>query len=508
MSESERRSGDRLSGRQLIWRASVPLTVGVVGSNLVGTATLFALVAWVIPVPNFGDDASTIRTVNILTLAAYLTFAITFGMLRSVKDMRPVIAWLKADRPPTAEEQALALLGPERLFGRLTASWGVGVVIFVTLNFFYSARLALVVGIAGVLSGLATCAFSYLVCERVTRDIARRALEEGPSDHPEVPGVTTRVMLVWALTTGAPVLGVILIAAGVVLGILPPNYHQLGYSAMFVCLAALVFGVQAMFLVSRSIADPIKSVRLGVARVGAGDFDVSVPVFDASEVGLLQSGFNDMVAGLRERERLRDIFGRHVGEDVAAQALDAGAELGGEVRDVAVLFIDLVGSTELASTRPPHEVVELLNRFFGVVVEVVGAHGGSINKFEGDAALCIFGAPVARDDAAGDALAAARRLASELRERVPELSAGIGVSGGPAVAGNIGAAERFEYTVIGDPVNEAARLTEAAKGVPGLLVASERVVTAAREAERSRWKLGESLQLRGRNEPTRLATPA
>src|SRR5262249_417603 len=152
----------------------------------------------------------------------------------------------------------------------------------------------------------------YLVSERVTRDIARRALEEGPADHVDLPGVTARVMLVWALSTGAPVLGVALIGAGVVLGILPPNYHQLGYSAVFICAAALLFGIQAMFLVSRSIADPVRSVSDGVARVGAGDLNVSIPVYDGSEIGALQSGFNNMVDGLRERERLRDIFGRHV----------------------------------------------------------------------------------------------------------------------------------------------------------------------------------------------------
>ena len=141
-----------------------------------------------------------------------------------------------------------------------------------------------------------------------------------------------------------------------------------------------------------------------------------VAVSDGSEVGLLQAGFNRMVAGLEERERLRDLFGRQVGEDVARRALERGVELGGEERDVAVLFVDLVGSTQLAAERPPAEVVALLNAFFGAVVAVVGAHGGAVNKFEGDAALCVFGAPLARDDArrrrarrrAGAARAAAR----------------------------------------------------------------------------------------------------
>ncbi|MGB0889997.1 MAG: adenylate/guanylate cyclase domain-containing protein, partial [Solirubrobacterales bacterium] len=335
----------------------------------------------------------------------------------------------------------------------------------------------------------------------------RRALEEGPKEHPGVPGVTTRVMLTWAISTGVPILGVALMAGGVALDILPPDTQKFAYAAMAISGVALFIGLQAMFLVSRSIADPVKSVRNGIDRVGAGDLTANVPVYDASEIGLLQSGFNDMVDGLRERERVRDLFGRHVGEDVAEQALQVGAELGGEVREVAVVFIDIVGSTEMATKLPPQEVVELLNRFFGVVVDVVSFHGGSINKFEGDAALCIFGAPLDRADAAGDALAAARKMVKRLGVELPELAAGVGVSAGPAVAGNVGSAERHEYTVIGDPVNEAARLTEIAKTVEGGLVASARVVEAADAEESERWRLGDEVVVRGRSEPTRLATP-
>jgi adenylate cyclase len=214
-----------------------------------------------------------------------------------------------------------------------------------------------------------------------------------------------------------------------------------------------------------------------------------------------------MVAGLREREELRDMFGRQVGEDVARQALERGVELGGEEREIAVLFIDLVGSTQLASECPPEEVVALLNDFFGAVVEAVAEHGGSINKFEGDAALCLFGAPLPREDAAGDALAAARSLCERLRERLPRADFGIGVSAGAAVAGNIGAAERFEYTVIGDPVNEAARLTELAKGEDGRVLASGAALERAGAEERARWSEGERVELRGRTRETRLARP-
>ncbi len=114
---------------------------------------------------------------------------------------------------------------------------------------------------------------------------------------------------------------------------------------------------------------------------------------DASEVGRLQAGFNRMAEGLRERERIRDLFGRQVGHDVARAALRDGTRLGGEEREIGALFVDLTGSTSMALAMPPTEVVRLLNKFFRVVIEAIESEGGLVNKFEGDAALGVFGAP-------------------------------------------------------------------------------------------------------------------
>jgi adenylate cyclase len=241
--------------------------------------------------------------------------------------------------------------------------------------------------------------------------------------------------------------------------------------------------------------------------VQRGNYNAHMQIYDASELGLLQAGFNDMVRDLSERQRLRDLFGRYVGEDVARRALERGTELGGQERHVAVLFVDLVGSTRLAATRPPAEVVHLLNEFFRVVVDAVDHHGGFVNKFQGDAALAIFGAPIEHPDAAGAALAAARELHDKLVAVIGSEEFGIGVSAGRAIAGHIGAQARFEYTVIGDPVNEAARLTELAKLEPGHVLASAKVVSGALDAEALRWDVGEVVTLRGRTEPTQLARP-
>jgi adenylate cyclase len=164
-----------------------------------------------------------------------------------------------------------------------------------------------------------------------------------------------------------------------------------------------------------------------------------------------------------------------------------------------------VGSSRLAQSRSAEEVVTLLNTFFAAVVERVDEEGGWVNKFEGDGALCVFGAPAAQPDHATRALRAARTLRRDLLALAlqhPELEAGIGVSAGAVAAGNVGAAQRFEYTVIGDPVNEAARLTEQAKTRPGGVLASEEAVARATADERARWAVADEIELRGRAHPT------
>jgi adenylate cyclase len=385
--------------------------------------------------------------------------------------------------------------------------WAVGVVAFTTLNAFYSGRLALDVALTITLGAASTCAFAALVLERIDRPVVAAALEAGVPDQLAVPGVRVRLLLVWALCSGVPAFGLVLLGASEVFGLVSASGDRIGGAALALGGIALIVGLISTVLAARSVAEPVEEVRQALDTVREGGSDVELRVYDGSEVGLLQAGFNQMVAGLRERERLRDLFGRQVGEDVARAAIKRGTELGGEARHVAVLFVDLVGSTELAGTRPPHEVVDVLNEFFCIVVAVVDEHGGFVNKFEGDAALCVFGAPLEREDAAGDALAAARDLRDRLQLEMPHMDAGIGVSWGTAVAGNIGAAERFEYTVIGDPVNEAARLTELAKHHPCRILASGAALANARDGEVEHWTVDGERTLRGRASATELAVP-
>ena len=480
----------------------IALAVDMGLANLVGAFVVLVLAAWVLPEGPLAEPAR-VRALNIAVLAGYLLLSLPTGLLWGSHWFR-----LRASEEDTAREREMVLYGPLRVVVVQGVLWAVAVAVFALLNLRYSARLAFSVGETILLGGITTCALSYLLSERILRRTAARVLAAQPPRRRVLPGVVVRSVLFWALGTGVPVIGLMLAAACVLVYDDVPA-ERLAVIVLSVGCTALAVGLLVTVGATRAVADPVDAVRRAMGRVERGDLDVSVTVFDGTELGRLQSGFNTMVTGLQERERIHDLFGRHVGRDVARAAAAAQeVRLGGEVRQVAVLFVDMMGSTALAAERPPGEVVDLLNRFFAVVVEVVEEHGGWINKFEGDAALAVFGAPVAADDPAGSALAAGRVLAARLRGELPDVVAGIGISAGDAVAGNVGDVRRYEYTVIGDPVNEAARLIELAKNVPGRVVAAGRAVALAGEAEAARWDVGDATVLRGRSDPTRLATPA
>lgn len=279
-----------------------------------------------------------------------------------------------------------------RLYGVL---WTIAVVVFTAINLPSSLAGGLDAAVTIAAGGATTCALSYLLAERIVRPLVAEAMAGESDPPPVVLGVRRRVLLSWALGTGIPLLGV-------ALATVPDGREELvgPLPVLFLCGVALAVGLLAMDVAARSVSEPVRAVAEALRAVGEGRFDVTVPVDDVSEIGQLQSGFGAMVAGLREREQLRDLFGRQVGTDVARLSLERGVQLGGERREVAVLFVDVVGSTAMALEHEPEEVVRRLNAFFSVVVDVVTRHHGWVNKFEGDAALCLFGAPEDRPDAA------------------------------------------------------------------------------------------------------------
>jgi len=412
--------------------------------------------------------------------------------------------WAAEARPPTPAEREATLALP-RLLGRLHGLlWMVIAVVSATLNYnshrLVGLALRTFLGISFV--ALAVALLTVLLVERSMRPLFAKVFAGRAPEREMFVGIRRRLLVFWAMGSGIPLLGVLLTPLG-----LPGSDRDRILIGMLVLAGlGLGFGYFFMVVAADSVAEPVADVRGAMRRVAAGDLEVEVPVDDDGELGLLQAGFNHMAGGLRDRERLRELFGGYVGEEVARRALESGVSLEGEERDVSVLFVDIVGSTALAERRSPVEVVALLNLFFDAVVGAVDIEKGWVNKFEGDAALCVFGAPMEQADHAARALRAAVAMRDALRV-VAGLDAGIGVSSGMAVAGNVGSARRYEYTVVGDPVNEAARLTDLAKSHPGRIVVSERTVDAA-GASADGWRRSECLTLRGRSQPTQTFVPA
>jgi len=431
----------------------------------------------------------------LLTLAALAP--VMWGWV--AHEFRRSSGWALAGRSPGPDEREHLLTAPFRLAAKPLGFWlaaalvigaGIGVRrVFGFREIFDIAQILL-------MGGLATCAISYLVIERAFRPLFAGALTGADISRPRTLGVRARLLLAWAASSGVPLLGLTL----------SPFREAATSNAALVALGiiGLVAGLLAVSVASDTIAVRLDGIRSALARVGTGDLSQDLLVDDGGEVGQLQAGFNQMVHGLRERQQLQDLFGRHVGHEVAAQAMERGSDLGGESRRASVFFVDLIGSTAMAEVLPPGEVVSTLNAFFEAVVEEASAEGGWVNKFQGDGALCVFGVPAHQPDHEARALRAARALRDRLVELSidhPGLHAGIGVSSGTVVAGNLGSQERFEYTVIGRAVNEAARLTDLAKSRPSRALASASVVQAS-GTERANWAARGTVGLRGQSAPT------
>jgi len=233
-----------------------------------------------------------------------------------------------------------------------------------------------------------------------------------------------------------------------------------------ISLTALGLAALAALWLARSVSQPVQALVGRTQRIALGDYAVHNTVYRADELGRLSEAFDAMARGLDERDRVRDLLDKNVSPEIAAQLLRDGGALGGEERQVTVLFADLRGFTALSEQLAPKELLALLNRYLDRMSAALEAHGGVIDKFIGDAIMALFGAPVAQGDDADRALAAALAMEAALKvfnaelaaEGRPPLGIGIGINTARVVAGNIGSARRLNYSVIGDGVNVAARI--------------------------------------------------
>jgi class 3 adenylate cyclase len=293
-------------------------------------------------------------------------------------------------------------------------------------------------------------------------------------------------------------------------GLVTPNTRNLDT----VWLASVVaFGVTAAvsmwlsLVLADAVSGPIRDLRNATRRLGSGDLTVQVPVVSTDETGELAAAFNATVAGLRERERLREAFGAFVDPALTERVLAEGSDLRGEEVEASVLFLDVRGFTEFAERAAAQDVVACLNELYEAVVPVIERHGGHANKFVGDGLLAVFGAPERHADHAARALAAACDIAQLVRDGVAgDFRVGLGVNSGRVVAGTIGGGGRRDFTVIGDPVNTAARV-EAATRLTGDDILITETTLRALGSSGEGFEERPSVPLKGKTAEVRLYAP-
>ncbi|OGS11700.1 MAG: hypothetical protein A2234_08340 [Elusimicrobia bacterium RIFOXYA2_FULL_58_8] len=236
---------------------------------------------------------------------------------------------------------------------------------------------------------------------------------------------------------------------------------------LFISSALLLNGLSSIY---NGIQLPLDGLIAKMKRVSGGDYGVKTRIYFSDEVALLKAGFNEMTEGLREREELRNTFGRYMSIEVARQLLkNKKVHLGGEHLEAAVMFCDIRNFTPLSENLSAARLVEFLNHYFSYITPPITANSGVISKFIGDAVMAVYTPMMGSENYAADAV----RAALAMRRALAEFNAsgkgpgpvqfGIGIQTGGLVAGNIGTLSRLEYTFIGDTVNIAARLESKTK---------------------------------------------
>lgn len=286
-------------------------------------------------------------------------------------------------------------------------------------------------------------------------------------------------------------------------------------NSVLVVLAA-VLSLSLAFLITRALVASVHRLLHGTERVEAGNLDTEVPVTTKDEIGRLTASFNEMVGGLRLKERIKDTFGKYVDPRIVTNLLDRPefAEPGGERREMTVMFIDLKGFTSISEILPPDQLVHTINSFFTHMTTAISGNKGVVDKFMGDAVMAYWGPPFTEPGehaalACKTALEALQHLEvfrqeviAEVGEGVVEIDLRIGVSTGKMVVGTIGSTTSRSFTVMGDPVNLGSRLEGANKAYGTRIMISERTRELAADSISAREL--DLIRVKGKSEPTRV----
>ena len=459
--------------------------------NAVGAMATFFYLNVIDPPPLAQETTTAIDTFYVVAFFLTLVLTLIFGSMMGNHLKKQINQWYfailsgekkPADFPDSVRRDVLNY--PLYSAGITAIMWGISGIVFSLINLSYRILFG-IIGVGGVTSTI----ISYLAGDLIWRPII-------PFFFPDSDLSSVHAFRL-------PVLGRLLIAF-LFIGIMPPallvnlswQRAQLLLTApnpatvldnlrllqTFILGFNLIASIGLAILITRSITNPLNTLRQAMGRVKGNDLNTHVSVTTNDELGYLSENFNQMIAGLRQGEMLRNILNIYVSPEVAHEALEHGTKLGGELIECTVLFSDIRGFTSISEILPPDELMSLLNRYMSMMVDVIVEKGGMVNKFGGDSLLAVFGTPLnpieAHAEKAVESAEAMFRVLAEFNrgqesQQASSIHIGIGIATGAVIVGNIGGRERIEYTVIGDTVNLASRLEEKTKEVESNLLISE-----------------------------------
>lgn len=302
----------------------------------------------------------------------------------------------------------------------------------------------------------------YLVIDNYTKELKKQLYDRYKFEFPH--GRTklfTKLMYMFFVLAIMPMIIIFLdVASSGYLGKIIFSQDSYIIAVIITAFFAVLLGA---WLLTDNLTGSIKFIAGAFTRVKNGDYSFSLPVIEDDEKGILLESFNVMTKGLREREFIKDTFGKYISPEVAEELLKNEVTLTGTEKEVTVLFTDIESYTTLSEKLSPAEVVSLLNEYFSGLVGIITAHKGVVNKFIGDAIMAVFNDPVEDPFHTDNALRAAREINARFNIQASRLKTRIGINTGKVIVGNIGTENRMEYTVIGDTVNTAQRLEAANK---------------------------------------------
>ena len=443
-----------------------------VGVNAIVATLSFSIIA---PLLLTGDEVQKLNTAMqsddfTLQFFSYMSFIFPTS-IGYIYNLPLIIYMFKKERPPLSDKIKSIIINLPIVNATVSfAGWGLALLgsflNFQNNNIHFGTMSTIKYSFFNILMANLCFVFVYYIMDMVNKNFIRLTLVgEHLSEIPKTIKVSIRSRFFIFYITVAVTPCILLV--DLILSILNDNQIN-GYypQTAFIFLGIIFIGTVLTFFISNSFANPIRELETATSQLQLGNLDASVIVNSNDEIGFLGERFNEMSLSIKEKEFIKDTFGKVVDPTVRDYLLRGNLALGGETRDVSVLFVDIRGFTTISEKIPPADVVSWLNQYFEQMSICIAEEKGLVNKFIGDAILAVFGAPIPLENHAESAVRAgikmrdsAKSLSKEfLQKGFPELKIGIGIHSGKVLAGNIGSMTRLEYTVIGDTVNIASRL--------------------------------------------------